>query len=76
MYKHKVNRTKIHEDNPDNPVYLGTSLGVYRIDDTETSWGSIDNNLPNSPVRELEISYTSGEAIMTAGTYGRGIWQT
>ncbi len=57
-----------------NPLYLGTALGVYRYDDTTEDWESFQNNLPNTAVRDLDINEDFG--ILTAGTYGRGIWQT
>ena len=60
--------------NTDNPLYLGTELGVYYIDDSMTSWQPFDTNLPNSPVKDLEINLEEGKLI--AGTYGRGVWQT
>lgn len=58
----------------DNPLYLGTSLGVFYRDDTMTSWVPFDTNLPNVSVSDLEINLE--EAKLIAGTYGRGVWQT
>lgn len=58
----------------DNPLFLGTALGVWRYDDSTNDWETFDNNLPNTAVRDLDINEASG--ILTAGTYGRGIWQT
>ncbi len=58
----------------DNPVYVGTNLGVYRIDDTLTEWEVYDTGLPTSPVSDLEISLDGG--LLTASTYGRGVWQS
>ncbi len=55
-------------------LYVGTSAGVYRLEDNATSWEPFWNNLPNSSIRDLEINTTDG--IMTAATYGRGVWQT
>lgn len=64
-----------HQDiHTDNPLYLGTALGVWRYDDITNDWESFDTNLPNTAVRDLDINEASG--ILTAGTYGRGIWQT
>ena len=59
---------------PDNPLYVGTSLGVYYIDDSMVSWQAFDNNLPNVSVTDLEINVSDNKII--ASTYGRGIWQT
>jgi len=57
-----------------NPLYVATSLGVYRLDDSAENWIPFVNNLPNSPVRDLEISLEDEK--ITAATYGRGIWQS
>lgn len=60
--------------NTDNPLYVGTSLGVYYRDDSMSSWSPFDTNLPNVSVRDLEINLEDAKLI--AATYGRGIWQT
>ena len=60
--------------NPLNPLYVGTSLGVYYKDDSMSGWESFDNNLPNVSVRDLEINLEDSKII--AGTFGRGVWQT
>ncbi|MFC4738544.1 T9SS type A sorting domain-containing protein [Flavobacterium ponti] len=67
--------TIVHQGrNTDNPLYLGTSLGVYYFDDTMTAWEPFDINLPNVSVTDLEINLEDNKLI--AATYGRGIWQT
>lgn len=58
----------------DNPIYVGTNLGVYRIDDTLTEWEDYFTGFPNTPVSDIEISLEAG--LITASTYGRGIWQS
>ena len=58
----------------DNPIYVGTNLGVYRIDDTLTEWEDYFTGLPTTAVSDLEISLDAG--LITASTYGRGIWQS
>jgi hypothetical protein len=60
--------------NTDNPLYVGTSLGVYYRDDSMASWMPFDTNLPNVSVSDLEINLEDAKLI--AGTYGRGVWQT
>ena len=57
-----------------NPLYLGTSLGVYYRDDNSTQWDPFDTNLPNVSVSDLEINLEDSK--ITAATYGRGIWQS
>jgi photosystem II stability/assembly factor-like uncharacterized protein len=56
-----------------NPLFLGTTLGVFYRDDSMTTWMPFDTNLPNVSVRDLEINLEDN--IITAATYGRGIWQ-
>jgi hypothetical protein len=61
-----------HPGHVDNRIYLGTTLGVYYLDDTSTTWTTFDNNLPNVAVRDLEINEKDSKLI--AGTYGRGVF--
>lgn len=58
----------------ENPIYVGTSLGVYRLDDSLTEWEEYDTNLPNLSVSDLDINLD--DATLTASTYGRGVWQS
>ncbi|APU09362.1 hypothetical protein A5M85_03420 [Cellulophaga lytica] len=58
----------------DNPIFVGTSLGVYRLDDTLTEWEEYDTNLPNVAIGDIDINTTDN--IITAATYGRGVWQS
>ncbi|MBC2837699.1 thrombospondin type 3 repeat-containing protein [Robiginitalea sp. SC105] len=58
----------------ENPVYLGTNLGVYRLDDNLTSWEEYFAGLPSTAVSDLEISLD--DERITASTYGRGVWQS
>ncbi len=60
--------------NSTNPVYVGTNIGVYRIDDTLTEWEEYDTGFPSTSVSDLEISLDAG--LITASTYGRGVWQS
>jgi|GEM_PF-895686 len=54
-------------------VYIGTDLGVFKIDSTSNDWNPFNNNsLPNVIVNELEIQYQSNKLF--AATYGRGLW--
>lgn len=57
-----------------NPLYIGTTLGVYYRDDSMTQWEPFETNLPNVSVQDLEINLEDN--IITAATYGRGIWQS
>ncbi|NNL15606.1 MAG: T9SS type A sorting domain-containing protein, partial [Flavobacteriaceae bacterium] len=64
-----------HQDfHSQNPLFLGTSLGVYRYDDLSGDWEAFDNGLPNVSVTDLDINYV--DSNLTAATYGRGVWQS
>lgn len=60
--------------NDNNPIFVGTSLGVYRLDDSLTEWEQYSTNLPNTAISDLEIS--PDDEMLVASTYGRGAWQT
>ncbi len=68
-----INVIKWHPFSTDNSIYLGTDLGVYYKNDGSTDWQVFSDGLPNVPVRDLEINFEQG--IITAGTFGRGIWE-
>ncbi len=57
-----------------NPLFLATSLGVYRYDDDTAAWELFNIGLPNVTVTDLEINVIDSK--ITASTYGRGIWQS
>lgn len=57
-----------------NDLYVGTSLGVYHTNDNMTEWEVYSTNLPNVPVQDIEINIE--DALITIGTYGRGVWQS
>ncbi len=57
-----------------NPLFVGTSTGVYRLDDTLTEWEDYFTNLPSTGISDLEISID--DAVIVASTYGSGIWQS
>ncbi len=56
-----------------NPLFIGTSLGVYYRDDSMTQWQPFDTNLPNVSVTDLDINLEDQKIV--AATYGRGVWQ-
>jgi photosystem II stability/assembly factor-like uncharacterized protein len=57
-----------------NPIFAGTSTGVYRLDDTLTEWEDYFTNLPSTAISDLEISLD--DEVIVASTYGRGVWQS
>lgn len=58
----------------ENDLFVGTSLGVYHINDTMNEWEVFDKNLPNVPVKDIEFSIEDQKIIVA--TYGRGVWQS
>lgn len=58
----------------DNPIFVGTNLGIYRLDDTLTEWEEYSTNFPGTSVSDLEINLD--DEVITASTYGRGVWQS
>ncbi len=58
----------------ENPIYVGTSLGVYRLDDSLTEWEDYFTELPSVAISDLDISLD--DELITASTYGRGVWQS
>lgn len=57
-----------------NPIFVGTSVGVFRLDDTLNEWEEYSTGLPNTAVSDLEISLD--DEVLVASTYGRGIWSS
>ena len=55
-----------------NSLFIGTSLGVYRTDDTIDYWEDFNTNLPNTSVSDLDISLE--DQVIVASTYGRGFF--
>lgn len=63
---------KHHKGSDSNTLYLGTTLGVYFINDDLTEWQAFDTNLPNTQIRDLEIN--EANARLYAATFGRGVF--
>lgn len=62
------------ETGGDNTVYIGTDVGVYYRDSSLSQWIPYNAGLPNVPVFDLEVH--AATAMLRAGTFGRGIWET
>ncbi len=59
---------------PDDAIYIGTDVGVFYRDNNLGDWIPFSNYLPVTPVRDIEIN--EGFNIITAATYGRGLWRS
>jgi hypothetical protein len=65
-------------------AYLATDAGVYFTTQISTCanlpsscWSVFGTGLPQAPVTELSAAPpTAAAQVLTAGTYGRGVWQT
>jgi hypothetical protein len=55
-------------------MYIGTDIGVFYRDDNLGDWIYFSNGMPSVQVNDL-YSNPDG-SIITAGTYGRGLWQS
>ncbi len=66
-----------------NTVYIATDMGVYSTRQVatcanlaSTCWSVFGTGLPQSPVVQLSAApVTSSAHLLSAATYGRGIWQ-
>ncbi|MEO8151219.1 MAG: T9SS type A sorting domain-containing protein [Bacteroidia bacterium] len=63
-----------YQNGSSDGLYVGTDIGVFYRDNLLGDWIPFSNGLPNVFVSDLEISYAHG--TITAGTFGRGIWQS
>lgn len=57
-----------------DPIYVGTDVGVYYRDNSLSSWTSFMSGLPNVIVSELEIDLS--QTKIYAATFGRGLWRS
>ncbi|MEI6577454.1 MAG: 3-coathanger stack domain-containing protein [Bacteroidota bacterium] len=62
------------EPGGNNGIYLGTDVGVFYKNNSLTDWVPFFNGLPNTKVTEMEIN--TANYLLTAGTFGRGLWRT
>jgi photosystem II stability/assembly factor-like uncharacterized protein len=69
-----VSTCVINKASPTREIYVGTDVGVFYINNLNSTWTYFGNNLPNAPVTDLEIQYATGK--LRAATFGRGIWET
>ncbi len=62
----------VYQNGGNGLLYAGTDLGVYSYDGGQ--WQAMNNQLPLTEVRDMEIQYSSQK--LRIGTHGRGIWET
>lgn len=56
-----------------DPIYIGTDIGVYYRDNLAGSWVTFYDGLPKVSVRDLEIFYPTNK--IRVATFGRGVWE-
>jgi hypothetical protein len=56
-------------------VFVGGDMGVFVMQEIgdESRWANITGNLPNVIVSDLV--YHEADRVLTAATYGRGVWR-
>lgn len=57
-----------------DPVYIGTDIGVFYRDNSLGDWIPYNNGLPVVEVTDIEFSAADNK--IRIGTYGRGIWES
>jgi photosystem II stability/assembly factor-like uncharacterized protein len=65
---------ELNGGSPNDPLYIGTDIGVFYRNDDIGDWIPFMNGLPATMVFDLEINEANG--IITAATYGRSLWRS
>ena len=63
----------IEIDKSSGDIYLGTDIGVYLFNSSDTTWAKYGTALPNVISTDLDIQYSG--SFLRVGTFGRGVWQ-
>jgi hypothetical protein len=54
-------------------MFVGTDMGVFYTDSSQTGWTHYGTGLPNVIINDLELNY--GNYKIRAATFGRGVWE-
>jgi photosystem II stability/assembly factor-like uncharacterized protein len=54
-------------------MFVGTDIGVYYTDSSQTGWTIYNTGLPNVIIDDLEVNW--GNYNIRAATFGRGVWE-
>lgn len=54
-------------------IYLGTEIGVYKMQMGGNTWTLYNTSLPNTSIREMEVMW--GSNTLRATSWGRGLWE-
>lgn len=55
-------------------LYAGSDVGAF-VSTNGTNWSPLGTDLPQVPVTDIATSVSSGQTVLTAATYGLGIYQ-
>ncbi|MEO6903392.1 MAG: T9SS type A sorting domain-containing protein [Bacteroidia bacterium] len=64
----------VYQDVATSRLFVGMDVGVYYSEKNSTDWTLYNTSLPNTPVRDMEISPAAPDKIRAA-TFGRGVWE-
>ena len=70
----KKNVIRYQVFSPNNSLYLGSDIGVYYRDDITGNWQVFSQDLPNTPVYDMELN--NDQSLLVIATHGRGVWET
>ncbi|HTX42271.1 MAG TPA: hypothetical protein VMD25_10620 [Acidobacteriaceae bacterium] len=68
-----VNKVRADPGQP-GLLFAGTETTVYASFDNGDRWQSLQQNLPSSSIRDLDVHTDHHENDLVIGTYGRGFW--
>jgi photosystem II stability/assembly factor-like uncharacterized protein len=60
------------DPNMEGILYAGTERGIYISFDDGESWSKLNGNLPNTPIRDLQIQARDKDLVVA--THGRSFW--
>jgi photosystem II stability/assembly factor-like uncharacterized protein len=55
--------------------YAGTDVGVFTSSNGGVNWTALGTGLPVVSVSDLQTAVSGTSAVLTAGTYGLGVYQ-
>ncbi|MBB5958065.1 hypothetical protein FHS29_004673 [Saccharothrix tamanrassetensis] len=56
-------------------LYVGSDVGAFGSTNAGANWSPLGTDLPVVPVTDIATSVSSGQTVLTAATYGLGIYQ-
>ncbi|GGJ79995.1 hypothetical protein GCM10010123_07320 [Pilimelia anulata] len=56
-------------------LHIATDVGVYSAGAAGGTWAESGSSLPRVPVADLVTNVVGGRTVLTAGTFGLGVWR-